>query len=236
MISVCIATYNGEKYIKEQIMSILPLLTEGDEIIVSDDKSSDKTISTIKSLNSSFIHIYINEGQHGYTPNFENALKKAKGNYIFLCDQDDIWLPNKIKRCLELFKTYDFIISDADIIDEKNRKIGNSFFSERKSKVGFINNVIRFSYLGCCIAFKKEILDRALPFPPKYKLCTHDNWLTLVGMFYFKYIVIGDKLIHYRRHESNTSSGGMKNTTSTFFKIKYRLYLIKWLIIRFFQV
>ena len=68
MISVCIATFNGEKYIKEQIESIIPQLAENDEIIISDDKSSDNTVSVVKSLMSPFVHIFINEGEHGYTP------------------------------------------------------------------------------------------------------------------------------------------------------------------------
>lgn len=232
MISVCIATFNGEKYIKEQIESIIPQLAENDEIIISDDKSSDNTVSVVKSLMSPFVHIFINEGEHGYTPNFENALKYAKGEYIFLCDQDDVWYPNKVRMCMELFKAYDFIISDADIIDGDGRKIGDSFYKERKSRAGLVNNIVRFSYLGCCMAFKREILHKAMPFPPNHKFCTHDNWLALVGMFFFRSVVVRDKLIHYRRHGGNVSSGGMKNTTSMLFKIRYRLYLIKWLILR----
>ena len=137
MISVCIATFNGEKYIKEQIESIIPQLAENDEIIISDDKSSDNTVSVVKSLMSPFVHIFINEGEHGYTPNFENALKYAKGEYIFLCDQDDVWYPNKVRMCMELFKAYDFIISDADIIDGDGRKIGDSFYKERKIRLCF---------------------------------------------------------------------------------------------------
>ena len=92
MISVCIATYNGEKYIEEQIASILPQLKENDEIIISDDYSTDNTIQVLTKINSKKIKIFKNQGEKGYTSNFENAIKQAKGNYIFLCDQDDVWL------------------------------------------------------------------------------------------------------------------------------------------------
>lgn len=95
MISVCMATYNGEEYIKEQLESILCQLGEMDEIIISDDGSTDNTLNIIESYNDSRIKIHINTGKHGFVYNFENALQKAKGEYIFLSDQDDIWLPEK---------------------------------------------------------------------------------------------------------------------------------------------
>jgi hypothetical protein len=107
MISVCIATYNGEKYIKEQILSILAQLSTKDEIIISDDGSTDHTITKILEISSPIIKIVYNQNEHGYTANFENALKNAKGNFIFLSDQDDIWEPNKVACCMEHFKKYD---------------------------------------------------------------------------------------------------------------------------------
>ena len=96
MISVCIATYNGEKYIKEQLDSILPQLKKLDEIIISDDKSKDKTLKIIKTLNDSRIKIFTNP-KKGLISNFENAITKSSGDYIFLSDQDDIWHENKIQ-------------------------------------------------------------------------------------------------------------------------------------------
>lgn len=235
MISVCIATYNGEKYIKEQITSILSQLDNKDEIIVSDDGSTDNTINIIKSLHKNNIHIIYNNHEHGYTPNFENAIYHAQGEYIFLSDQDDIWEKNKVITCMRYLKNYDFVVSDAKIINSNGKIIKESFCNERKSKFGLINNLIRFSFLGCCIAFKRTILKKALPFPHNHKLCTHDNWLTLVSLMYYKGAFINEALIKYRRHQDNTSSGGFKNSTSLFFKIKYRLYLCLKLIMIFFR-
>lgn len=233
MISVCIATFNGEKYIKEQILSIIPQLSKSDEIIISDDGSRDKTLEVIKDIESPIIKIFINNGEHGYTPNFENALKHSSGDYIFLCDQDDIWTSNKVANCMSYFKNYDFLIHDAVLVNYKDTVIAESFFQQRHSRPGLIQNIIRFSYLGCCMAFKRDILNIALPFPKNHKYCTHDNWLALVGMAFFKTIVINEKLIHYRRYNNNTSSGGLKNSTSLLFKIRYRIYLIFWLVRRF---
>jgi glycosyltransferase involved in cell wall biosynthesis len=116
--SICIATYNGEKYIQEQIESILCQVDVNDEIIVSDDNSTDNTLAIVKSFNDDRITIYVNQGCKGYTGNFENALKYARGEYIFLADQDDIWVMGKVTKCLAYLQDYDFIVSDAIIVDK----------------------------------------------------------------------------------------------------------------------
>lgn len=235
MITVCIATYNGERYIEEQLNSIIHQLRPTDEIVISDDGSSDNTLRIVQSIDFPNIRIITNKGEHGYTPNFENALQYSHGDYIFLSDQDDIWKENKVEVCMHYLEKYDFVVSDADIINAKGEIFAPSFYDIRHCKPGLINNLIRFSYLGCCIAFKRKILKKALPFPPNHTLCTHDNWLTLIGLTFFKSIAIKEKLISYRRYDGNTSSGGMRKTTTLLFKIRYRLYLIKWLLYRRFN-
>lgn len=98
MISVCLATYNGQQYILEQLQTILPQLSEDDEIIISDDNSTDNTVNLIKSINDNRIKIFINKsGKRIYTKNFENAINHSLGDFIFLCDQDDVWMPNKVE-------------------------------------------------------------------------------------------------------------------------------------------
>lgn len=231
-ISVCIATYNGGKYIKEQIESILPQLGSDDEIIISDDCSTDDTIGIIKKISDSRIKLFFNI-EKGYTSNFENALKQVKGDVVFLCDQDDIWLPNKVEVCLKELKTNDLVVSDCKIIDAKNNIISDSYYQLRNVRDTFLGNMIKFSYLGCCLAFRANILDKAIPFPSNRQLCTHDNWLFLVGSCFYKHKVLNDKLIYYRRHEGNVSTGGLNSTTSIWFKIKYRIYLSYNLLIRF---
>lgn len=225
-ISVCLATYNGASYIKEQLVSILNQLEETDEIIVSDDNSTDNTLEIIKSLEDPRINIFINSNPKGYTPNFENALSKASGKYIFLSDQDDIWKGNKVEVSLSYLKNYNFIVSDAEIINDKGEVIEESFYMKRKPYYSFWRNIYKFGFLGCCFAFDRKILKTALPFPPNHKLCTHDNWIFLVASFDYSYKILEDKLIYYRRHSNNTSTGGLKKTTSIWFKIKYRIYLI----------
>lgn len=226
MISVCIATYNGEKYITAQIESILSQLSNTDEIIISDDCSVDKTIEICRKFNDPRIKIIKNRKNVGYIANFENALKKAQGDIIFLSDQDDIWADNKVSVFMEYFKQYDMVVSDATIIDQDNQIINTSFFEQRKVYKTIFGNIFKFGYLGCCMAFKSCILLKALPFPAKRKLCTHDNWLFLIGIFFFKAKIIDDKLVLYRRHGFNYSTGDSKSVTSIWFKIYYRFYLL----------
>lgn len=230
MISVCIATYNGEKYIHEQIASILQQIGNDDEIVVSDDGSTDKTLDVVRSFDAQNIHIYINKGDHGYTPNFENALRNAHGDYIFLSDQDDIWMPDKVEACMKYLKVNDFVVSDALIVDGDNKLLFDSFCEQRKSKFGFLNTLIRFSYLGCCFAFRRKVLSKALPFPKNHILCTHDNWLALVSTAFYKSAFIPLPLIRYRRYGGNASSGAKNANKSILFMIHYRLYLLFHLI------
>lgn len=226
MISVCIATYNGEKYIKEQLMSILLQIGEKDEIIVSDDHSSDDTIQIILSICDSRIKIVTNEGDKGYTSNFQNALLHAKGDYVFLSDQDDVWTENKVNYCINQLQKYDFVVSDAVVVDQNKNIISTSYFLERKIYHSLVGNIYRFGFLGCCMAFRKDVLSRALPFPKNHHYCTHDNWLFLVAKVFYKVNISSEKLILYRRHSSNASTGGFVNRTSLSFKICYRFYLL----------
>lgn len=226
MISVCIATYNGATYIKRQLETIISQLSAEDEIVISDDGSTDGTLEIVQDMESPLIKIYHNTGSHGYTPNFENALAHAKGDIIFLSDQDDVWVENKVAVCLRYLETSDFVVSDAMLIDEKEEFLADSFYRIRKPYRTLTGNILKFGYLGCCMAFRRDILRIALPFPKKRRHCTHDNWLFLVAKTFFRVTIAEEKLIKYRRHSLNASSGGIKDETTLLFKVSYRIYLI----------
>ena len=98
MISVCIATYNGEPFIAAQLESIIAQLSPEDEIIISDDGSTDRTLEVVQALDFPCVRILHHEGEHGYVSNFENALRAARGDVIFLSDQDDLWKPGKVEQ------------------------------------------------------------------------------------------------------------------------------------------
>jgi glycosyltransferase involved in cell wall biosynthesis len=222
MISVCMATYNGEKYIKDQLLSILKQISSNDEIIISDDLSEDKTIEIIESLNDSRIKLFLNK-ERGYTNNFQNAIQQASGDYIFLSDQDDIWIDNKLEVMVEKLLKYDFVVSDAKIVDSQLESLGSTYFELRGGGAnGFMNNLKKLKYIGCCMAFRRLILKKVLPFPKNTTLCPHDFWIALISEFYYKTIVIQEPLLLYRRHGKNVSTH--ISATSLFFKIKFRIY------------
>ena len=223
MISVCIATYNGEKYIKEQIDSILSQLSSEDEIIISDDGSKDDTLVEIKKINDNRIKLFENKGIHGYTHNFENALNHSSGDYIFFSDQDDVWLPNKIKIMLPYLMSDNFVISDAYITDA-NLKIKGKISDWRKYKKGYFKNLYKSIYAGCTCAFTKNIKNYCLPFPSTLYI-QHDTWIGLLSELKFNVISINEPLIYYRRHDSNTSGLSTKSSKTIFFGISYRLVL-----------
>ena len=233
-ISVCIATYNGEKYIKEQINSILPQLKNCDEIIISDDHSSDKTLDVIFQINDSRIQVYLNDKEKGYTSNFENALSKATGSIIFLADQDDIWKSNKVEVLQKSLEDSDLVVSDDEVVNGDLDVISPSFFVLGNKYTSFWGNIFKFAYLGCCMCFKRKVLEKALPFPKQHKLCTHDNWLFMVASAFYTTKILPMQLISYRRHGSNTSMGAEKviKRNSPFFMIKYRLYLLTHIFLR----
>ena len=166
MISVCIATYNGETYLREQLDSILPQLDKDDEVIISDDGSTDSTIHLISGLGDCRIRVVQNEGKKGCIHNFENALKHAKGDYIFLSDQDDIWAPNKVQKFMQALAVSDCVVSDASVVDTNKNVIEESFYKCNNNHKGKLYNLlVSNNYLGCCMAFHKRILTKAFPFP-----------------------------------------------------------------------
>lgn len=225
------ATYNGEKYIKEQLTSILLQLDEKDEVIVSDDSSTDDTISIIKSFNDDRIIIYPNQTFRSPIFNFESALEKSSGDYIFLSDQDDIWMPEKVKTIKRYLADYDLVLSDANLIDAEGNIINNSFYEFNNSKSGLVNNIIKNSYLGCTMAFKRRLLDKALPFPKDIPM--HDWWIGLIAELYGRTIFLKERLISYRRHDANVSPSGQSHY-SIYQKVVFRLIILKTLIKRVF--
>lgn len=229
MISVCIPTYNGEKYIHQQIESILKQLSDNDEIIISDDSSKDATLEIIRSFNDS--RIKISEGNTFHSPiyNLENALKLAQGDIIFLSDQDDIWKDNKVAICTENLMSANLIIHDAEIIDGNGKILHLSFFDLNHTKKSKIYNLIKNGYIGCCMVFKKNVLEKCLPFPNDIPM--HDVWIGNITAFKLgKVCFISDKLISYRRHENNASITSQKSNRPLKQKLLDRYIIIKHLI------
>ncbi|MEO8253412.1 MAG: glycosyltransferase family 2 protein [Flavobacterium sp.] len=225
MISVCIATYNGQKYIKEQLDSILIQLKEEDEVIISDDGSTDNTIDIIKEINDKRIIVIKNNLKKGVNHNFQNALNNAKGDFVFLSDQDDIWMPNKIEVCVKELNSYDLVVTNCSVIDEHKNILHYSYFDLVKSGKGFFKNFYKSTYLGCCLAFKKEVIEKVLPMPEDL-LLFHDWWFGFISELCFKVKFIDVPCIYYRRHGETNSNTLSKSHLSIFEKIRYRFQLL----------
>lgn len=222
MISVALAAYKGEKYIEAQIRSILPQLSHDDEIIVSDDRPGGMTEKIVKRLAVEDSRIRWVEGKSkGVVANFVNAIRYCKGDKIFLCDQDDIWLPDKVKRVMEAFdEGYDLVLHNAYVTDGDLNITDYSFFEKRGSKKGVIRNIFKNSYMGCCMAFDRKLLKKIMPMPKSIPM--HDQWIGILGEIYGKVKFIDLPLIYYRVHGGNVTGG----ETSLAQKIAWRRYLI----------
>ncbi|MCW3113958.1 MAG: glycosyltransferase [Segetibacter sp.] len=224
-VSIVIATYNGEAYLKEQLESIFIQLPDNAEILISDNGSTDNTVEIIKQYKHPKIKLLVNKDKKGVINNFEHALNSALGEVIFLCDQDDIWLPNKIQVSLKYLETYDMVVSNCTIVNNNLEVIIPSWFEVQKSRKGLIKNLMSSTYMGSCMAFRRSVLKLALPFPAQVPM--HDIWIGFVSELFFKNVFIEDKLILYRRHISNSSNTGEKSKFNLISKFEFRLNILK---------
>ncbi len=165
MITVCIATFNGEKYIREQLnLSYFSCLSKMKSSFLT-MASSYNTISIIKSFNDNRVKIIDGVHRHSPTLNFENALKEAKGDYIFLADQDDVWKDDKVKIYLKWLQHYDCIISDAEVTDENLKITSPSLYQLMNIKSGRVYNILyKNGYTGCCMAFTRRVKKGSITF------------------------------------------------------------------------
>jgi glycosyltransferase involved in cell wall biosynthesis len=227
------ATCNGEAFVAEQISSILQQLTTEDELIISDDSSIDNTVNIIRSFDDPRITLY-NVNFNSFVKNFEFVLSKSTGNYIFLSDQDDIWLENKVSIMLDHLQHYDLVASNALVTN----KYGDVLFPFYKYASSDMNSkhvmwkIFRAPTSGCCMAFKRSLLKKIHPFPRNMYM--HDRWIWALACIYASTIIIDDPLILYRRHENNaTNINGKdpvllgKSQVSIMEKIRIRYILAK---------
>lgn len=222
MVSVVLAAYKGEKYIVEQVESILLQLDVDDELVISDDYPQGETYSALSDIISSDSRVrYIHGKGCGLIKNFENAVTHSRGDYIFLADQDDVWLEGKVQAVLDEFsKGADVVLHDAVITDGMLNPTGDTAFKLNSTQTGIVRNIVKNSYQGCCMAFRKEMKNHILPFPDSIPM--HDQWIGLQGERYGKVHLINHPYILYRRHSESVS--GKKTTLHQ--KIMWRVNII----------
>lgn len=229
------ATYNGGKFIREQIDSIISQMSETDELIISDDGSTDDTLSIIESYSDERIKIYkhrINKDGLSNSEligkNFEFLLGLAKGDFIYISDQDDIWMPNKLQVMNDYLKKYDVVICNGTYMCDSECD-GTLLY---KSSFIYNNYILRRpTYFGCCTAFKSELLKKILPFPNRMPI--YDHWIGLICEHYGSCLFIDIPLIKHRLHSNNASSN---SNFSFFYKIYYRIRFMKDFLIRLIKI
>lgn len=234
-VSVAMATYNGEKYLKQQVDSILSQLGSEDELVISDDHSSDGTLSIIEQYmkEDPRVKLFMNE-ESGVISNFDNALKHTGNDIIFLSDQDDIWKPEKVKTVKSYYEKnpkVQMIMSDITVVDNNLNTTIDSFYEFRGSRSGVIKNIVKNSYIGCAMSFRKELKEQILPIPRNVPM--HDMWIGLVADMNKSALLIPEKLIYYRRHDANVTS--VENTSSLKEKILWRFQISSLLLKSFFK-
>lgn len=207
VISVCMATYEGERFVQRQIETILPQLRPEDELVVSDDSSSDGTVAIVRSFADPRIRILEADTLGSPLSNFEYAIRHAGGDIVVLADQDDVWLPNKLPLVRELFavecaRPY-LVVLDAEIVDEDEQPLEPSVLERLGAGPGLLKNLWTNRYLGCCMAFSRDLLDQALPFPEGVGM--HDIWLGQLCERVGKTAFVPVVTMRYRRHASTAT-------------------------------
>lgn len=210
--SIVMATYNGAKFISEQIDSIIAQDYVNKELIIIDDGSNDETVSIINEYikQYSWMVFIQHKVNLGLVKTFEEGIKISSGEYIFLCDQDDIWLSNKITRMIHLVGDSLLIHSDAKLIDQNRLILCDSYVNTYKdeSLETFKDYLLTNNVTGCCAMITRKLIDLALPIPDNFYV--HDHYFALVASYYGSIKLIDDKLVLYRQHGKN-SMGAAKS-------------------------
>ncbi len=225
------ATYNGEQFLRQQIDSILNQGYKDFEFIICDDKSNDSSIDIVSSYMAKHpqIKLYKNSIRLGSLKNFEKAITLSCGEYIALCDQDDIWREDKLKIQLSLLQSINnsnrtpiMVHSDLRMINDKNSIIKKSYFKFRKYKLKESKDLSHIlgpcGVMGNTIVMNKALKKLVLPFPDT--LTTHhDYWIAIINEIYGQRVTCLEPLVDYRIHEKNLSNS-LSNINRSLLKIR----------------
>src|SRR6185369_1264323 len=169
-VSVVMAVFNGSRFLRQQVDSVLAQLEGEDELVIVDDASTDDSLKLLRAIDSPRIKIYCNEVNSGVRLTFQRGLQLARHEIIFLCDQDDVWLPGKRNAFVAAFSAQPsaaVVLSDAEVIDAQGAVVSTSFMQSARGKFdgSICGTLWRNRYLGCAMAIHRRILPGALPIP-----------------------------------------------------------------------
>ena len=230
-IEILMATYNGEKYIGEQINSIINQTYTNWNLLIRDDGSKDKTLNIIKKyekMDNRIILIRDNKDNLGFVKNFEELLKKSRTEFVMFSDQDDYWLENKIEKYVEVIEKLDkkklekpLLIHSNSYICDKNLKILEEKFidsniaGEKKSKSIFFYYIVQ----GATVLINRNLIKKVIPFSNNVKL--HDRYFHLISEFLGNRIFINESLMKYRQHGNNEIGVSKGSVIKKIFKKRY---------------
>jgi glycosyltransferase involved in cell wall biosynthesis len=216
-VAVVVATYNGATYLRQQLESIVQQTYKPSQIIIVDDDSLDDTLQVANNFAAHHPEVMVvqNETRLGYIKNFEKGMLIATASYVALSDQDDIWMPHKLETLLANIGDQMLAYSDSELIDA-NGQLLNQKMSSIKNQLAYhtpIMYAIGAWAPGHAMLFKKELIDKAAPFPA---LVTHDFWLGFVATCYSRVVYVNEPLVHYRQHTQNAiGADTTKNKTAS---------------------
>lgn len=242
-IDILLATYNGEKYLKEQLDSILNQTYSNFRLLISDDCSKDSTKEILKEYEKkdNRIKVFFQEKNLGYVKNFEFLLTKVENEIYALSDQDDVWNKEKIEKTYNKLKkeNADLVFTDLEIVNEKLETINSSFnnymYLSRKIKKYYTDYRLQYLYnciTGCTLMSKKKFLDKIIPIPMQSKYIIHDTWIGIIVSLNGKISYLNETTIKYRQHGNNQVGSNheshkytkLKQIRDLFIDVKYQLF------------
>lgn len=212
--SVCMATWNGERYVTEQLESILEQIGPDDEVVVVDDASTDGTRDVIRAIDDPRIRLIARSHNLGYVKTFEEALRESRGEYLFLSDQDDLWLPGRFDAMMEALEDHDVVASNLTTLGvsatlegpfgQPDWRLRSSTSSHRaRNVVGILTQAL--PYYGCAMALRRSALGNGvLPFP-SFLFESHDTWIALYGNIRGRMAHLDLRSVARRLHDDNAT-------------------------------
>lgn len=210
--SICMAAYRGEKFIGEQVVSILNQLGPDDELIVVDDASPDRSADIVAAFGDSRIRLIPSATNRGYVRAFETGVQASRGQYVFLADQDDIWLPGRLERMIAALGGASVVATNYTLLGDGSRK--GPLLRSRDS-THHIRNLMGIlvgfrPYFGCGMAMRRDALPRFVPIPP-YVRESHDLWLAIGANVAGDLVHLDEPTLYRRIHGGNATPEGWRS-------------------------
>jgi glycosyltransferase involved in cell wall biosynthesis len=205
-VSVCMATYNGELYVREQVDSILAELDGDDEIIIVDDGSRDGTLAILRAVDDARVRLFVRTENQGYVRTFEEAIRRSSGEFILLADQDDVWVRGRVHAMVDVLRKERVVASNMLLLGSGERPVWSMLPRQARQ---WRRNVLRIlagvsGYYGCGMGFRRDLMEVILPFP-QFLTESHDLWIALAGNLCRSIGLVESPTLFRRLHATNVT-------------------------------